>query len=126
MMKILPSTQPHFELHANHMTLLASQDPLSGETQFPPAEWVRENHPPITLRIGPTGRLYTYTVVHPGKAVAPYGLAFVDFEPGVRVFGRLLLDGECRPDVDSEVQVVPFTLLDGSPDYAFSSAGDAR
>ena len=40
------------------------------------------------MPIGPFGRLYTCTVVHPGKGSEPYGLAMVDFEPGVRAKGR--------------------------------------
>ncbi|WP_382327514.1 hypothetical protein ACFJGX_00395 [Hydrogenophaga sp. UC242_50] len=42
----------------------------------------------------------------------------VDFEPGVRAFGRLLFDAE-PPAIGSRVRVVPFSLPDGTPDYAF-------
>jgi len=65
-----------------------------------------------------TGSLYSFTIVHPGKEKQPYGLAMVDFAPGVRAFGRLLFGTEA-PAIGSRLRVVPFALPDGTPDYAF-------
>jgi hypothetical protein len=87
--------------------------------QFPPIEYLHGDQEAKEIELGPLGRLYTYTVVHPGKEKAPYGLAMVDFEPGVRAFGRLLFDGH-PPAIGSAVRVVPCPLADGTPDYAFA------
>lgn len=86
--------------------------------QFPPVEFVHNDQRVTDVELGPTGSLYSFTVVHPGKDKPPYGLAMVDFEPGVRAFGRLLFDAE-PPAIGSRLRVVPFTLPDGMPDYAF-------
>lgn len=88
--------------------------------QFPPVEYLHGDDRSQDVEFGPSGRLYSYTVVHPGKDKAPYALAMVDFEPGVRAFGRLIFDGQA-PALDREVRVVPFALADGSPDYAFEA-----
>ena len=42
----------------------------------------------------------------------------VDFEPGVRAFGRLLYSAK-PPAIGASLRVVPFALPDGTPDYAF-------
>lgn len=93
-------------------TRVGSQAP-----QFPPTEYLLDDQQATDIVLGPTGRLYSCTIVHPGKDKTPYGLAMVDFGD-VRAFGRLLFDGK-PPAIDSIVRVVPFTLPDGAPDYAF-------
>ena len=65
--------------------------------------------------------LYTYTIVHPGRNSGPYALAMVDFEPNVRAFGRLILDGGNTPKIGSAVRVVPFDMAGGTVDYAFAA-----
>jgi uncharacterized protein len=99
------------------MVLIATR--VTGQPfQFPPTEFVHNERQLEEIELGPTGSLYSFTVVHPGKDKPAYGLAMVDFEPGVRAFGRLLFDAKA-PAVESRVRVVPFALPDGTPDYAF-------
>lgn len=110
----------HFRVSEKGMVLIATSDPDGGRLQFPPVAFAHGNTP-VEVEIGPIGRVYTWTVVHPGKDKDPYALAMVDFAPGLRVFGRLLLDDGAKPVVDASVTVVPFTLADGTSDYAFSA-----
>ena len=116
-MKIIKRTGSHFRDTADGMVLVAGH--VAGQPlQFPPVEFVHNDQRVTDIELGPTGSLYSFTVVHPGKDKPPYGLAMVDFEPGVRAFGRLLFDAE-PPAIGSRLRVVPFTLPDGMPDYAF-------
>lgn len=85
--------------------------------QFPPSEYSIDGEHAADVLLGPKGRLYSYSVIHPGKDKAPYALAMVDFV-NVRAFGRLVFEG-APPALDCEVRVVPFTLADGEADYAF-------
>lgn len=54
------------------------------------------------------GKLYTYSVLHtkrPGWPT-PYGVAYVDFPEGVRIFGPLEIPADGNPvPLDSKVQV---------------------
>lgn len=116
-LKISKRTGVHFRESKGSMVLVATS--VNGQSlQFPPVEYLHGDDQAVDIDLGPVGRLYSYTVVHPGKEKAPYALAMVDFEPGVRAFGRLLLNGRV-PALDSAVRVVPFTLADGNADYAF-------
>jgi uncharacterized protein len=116
-LKINKRTQPHFRETASGMVLVATK--IAGRpAQFPPIVFLHGDEHAEEVELGPTGRLYSYTVVHPGKDKAPYGLAMVDFDPGVRAFGRLLFDGRL-PAIGGALRVVPFPLADGTPDYAF-------
>jgi hypothetical protein len=49
----------------------------------------------------------------------------VDFEPNVRAFGRLNLDGATAPKIGSTVRIVPFDMADGTADYAFEAVTGA-
>lgn len=110
-------TNSPFRESPRGMLLVATQ--VAGQpAQFPPVEYLHRDQRVEEVELGPTGRLYSYTVVHAGKDKPPYGLAMVDFEPGVRAFGRLLFD-ELPPAIGSALRVVPFALGDGTPDYAF-------
>lgn len=118
-MRPRPRTQKHFEARGHEMVLIATRSSSQPTLRFPPAEFVHGDEEVEEVAIGPLGVLYTYTVVHPGKGVEPYALAMVDFEPGVRAFGRLCGPLQPAPAIDSTVRVVPFALADGTPDYAF-------
>ena len=98
------------------MVRIATRSSSQLTLRFPPAEFVHGDDEVEEVAIGPLGVLYTYTVVHPGKGVEPYALAMVDFEPGVRAFGRLCGPLQPAPAIDSTVRVVPFALADGTPD----------
>lgn len=116
-MKIIKRTEPHFREKTGGMVLVATR--VAGQpAQFPPIEFVHDDQQVEEIELGPTGSLYSFTIVHPGKERSPYGLAMVDFESGVRVFGRLLLDAR-PPAIGSRLRVVSFALPDGTPDYAF-------
>ena len=120
-MKLSKRIAIHLRDTPQGMVLVATRDAGREELQFPPCEFIHDDAMPEEVPIGPVGQLYTYTVVHAGKDRPPYGLAMVDFAPGVRVFGRLLHD-EGRPVIGGDVRVVPFALPDGTPDYAFRQA----
>ncbi|NWK95961.1 hypothetical protein DM806_09795 [Sphingobium lactosutens] len=98
-------------------TILCGALMSQGEIRFPPPEFLIGDETATPVPLSPIGQLYTYTTVHPGKAPA-YSLAMVDFDHGLRIFGRLLL-GEAPPALGSNVRVVPFTLSEGEIDFAF-------
>lgn len=120
-MKLSKRTEPHFRMTEHGMLLIATRTASHPQLQFPPLDYVHGDQSVEEVPIGPFGRLYTYTVVHPGKDGAPYGLAMVDFEPGVRAFGRLICTDGKAPATNSTMRIVPAQLPDGSPDYAFEA-----
>ncbi|WP_088311464.1 Zn-ribbon domain-containing OB-fold protein [Novosphingobium sp. B 225] len=120
-MKLSKRTEPHFRMTESGMLLIATRTAGHPQLQFPPLEFVHGDEPVEQVPIGPFGQLYTYTLVHPGKDSEPYALAMVDFEPGVRAFGRLICKDGKAPAIDSTMRIVPSELPDGSPDYAFEA-----
>lgn len=115
-MNITQRAGPHF-LESDTGMVLVGTRVGSHPAQFPPAAYLLDGEQATDVVLGPTGRLYSCTVVHPGKDKAPYALAMVDFGE-VRAFGRLLFDGK-PPALDSVVRVMAAALPDGTPDYAF-------
>jgi len=116
-LKIIKRTESPFRETPGGMVLVATR--VAGQpAQFPPIEFTHDDQTVEDIVLGPIGSLYSFTIVHPGKDKQPYGLAMVDFEPGVRAFGRLLYSAE-PPAIGARLRVVPFALLDGTPDYAF-------
>ncbi|AEI82935.1 hypothetical protein CNE_BB2p01240 (plasmid) [Cupriavidus necator N-1] len=110
---------------AEGLVLQGARILASGEVRFPPPEFLHGEGVVEPLSLGITGRLYTYTTVHPGKAPA-YSLAMVDFDYGLRAFGRLVWEGDTAPAIGAVVRAVPFALSDGTSDYAFEPLkGDA-
>ncbi len=120
-MKLRKRTEAHFRVTENGLLLIATRTASHPQLQFPPLEYVHGDELVEDVPIGPTGQLYTYTVVHPGKGSEPYALAMVDFEPGVRAFGRLICKDGKVPTIDSTMRIVPSELPDGNPDYAFEA-----
>lgn len=120
-MKLSRRTNPYTRQTEEGMVLVATRTARHPQLQFPPLEFVHDDEPVEEVAIGPKGTLYTYTVVHPGKDKKPYALAMVDFEPNVRAFGRLILDGGNAPKIGGAVRVVPFDMADGTADYAFEA-----
>lgn len=120
-MKLKRRVNAHFRATEAGMLLIATRTAQHPQLQFPPLEFIHDDQPVEEVAIGPQGTLYTYTVVHPGKDSKPYALAMVDFEPNVRAFGRLLLDGTNAPKIGGAVRVVPFDMADGTADYAFEA-----
>lgn len=123
--KLSKRTEPHFRMTDNGMLLIATRTASHPQAQFPPLEYVHGDEAVEEVPIGPFGRLYTYTMVHPGKDREPYGLAMVDFEPGVRAFGRMICTDGKAPAINSTMRVVPAELPDGNPDYAFEAVAGA-
>jgi uncharacterized protein len=119
LVKLTKRINPHFRQTDHGMVLVATRCAGQSEPQFPPPEFVHNDARHVDIDIGPLGQLYTYTVVHLGKNDPAYALAMVDFEPGIRIFGRLLYDSAQTPSIGGTVRVVPFDLPDGSHDYAF-------
>lgn len=121
-MKLMQRVASHLKPTPNGLCLLATHRAGSKEPiQFPPQEFVHGDDSVDEVLIGPTGVLYTYTVVHPGRDKPPYALAMVDFEPGVRVFGRLLLSPHAQMPLGLTVRLTPHSLPDGEADYAFEA-----
>jgi len=121
-MRLTQRTASHLKETADGLRLLAAQRAGSSEPiQFPPPEFMHGDADIVEVPLGPTGVLYTYTVVHPGRDKTPYALAMVDFEPGVRVFGRLMLATDAQLPLGSTVRLIPHSLPDGEADYAFAA-----
>lgn len=94
--------------------LLASRHRANGALRFPPfpaGSPLAAAHE--TVRIGTSGRVYSYTVMHPNPktGAAPYALGYVDLDDEVRLFGRIAGDVA----IGSECQAVP----DADYGYAF-------
>ncbi|MDB5900155.1 MAG: hypothetical protein JWP41_3757 [Ramlibacter sp.] len=121
-MRIQRNQGKHFGDSPEGMVLKGVRHVATGEIRFPPPEFLLGDETVEEVSLGTLGRLYTFTTVHPGKAPS-YSLAMVDFDPGLRVFGRLLTRDGVMPALDSPVRVVPFTLPDGTADYAFEAVG---
>jgi len=101
------------------LALVASRSGVDTPWRFPPTQFVHGDTPHEELLLGPKGVLYTYSVVHTARDARPYALAMVDFEPGVRAFGPMHYEPGHLPPLGAYMRVVPHTLADGSPDYAF-------
>ena len=119
-MRLKQRTGSHFQSAADGLQLIATRGASDAPLQFPPQFFIHGDQAVEEVPIGPQGVLYTYSVVHPGRDKATYGLAMVDFAPGVRAFGRLLLNGGTELRLGASVRVVPFELPDGDADYAFA------
>jgi uncharacterized protein len=120
-MRLKQRTGSHFQSAADGLQLIATRGASDAPLQFPPQSFIHGDQAVEEVPIGPQGVLYTYSVVHPGRDKATYGLAMVDFAPGVRAFGRLLLNGGTELRLGASVRVVPFELPDGEADYAFEA-----
>ncbi|MFV0676929.1 Zn-ribbon domain-containing OB-fold protein [Variovorax sp. tm] len=118
-MEIMKYPETHFRNDADGMTLLGARYRGTGELRFPPPEFLHTGEAAEPVAMGASGRLYTFTSVHPGKAPA-YALGMVDFDNGLRVFGRLAWPDGSEPAIGDLVQAVAFELPDGTPDFAFA------
>ncbi|MFM0374803.1 Zn-ribbon domain-containing OB-fold protein [Paraburkholderia aspalathi] len=110
----------HFREMDGSLELIGTVSSRAARPRFPPADYSLGGVQNEDVSLGSRGTLYTYTIVHPGKDRAPYGLAMVDFPGQVRVFGRLLIDVESTVVLESSVKVVPWEFPDGIKDYAFA------
>jgi uncharacterized OB-fold protein len=114
----MPDISPSTALHGYPLwssdpepRLLASRDNASGELAFPclPASApLAGRH--TTVPLAATGKVYSYTVIHPGakSGLAAYALGYVDLPgpPGpVRIFGRL--QGKARPAIGDSYRAEP-------------------
>ena len=118
-MRLKQRTGSHFRSAEDGLQLIATRRPDGAPLQFPPQSFVHGDQVVEEVLIGPLGVLYTYSIVHPGREKAPYGLAMVDFTPGVRAFGRLLLKEGQEFLPGASVRTVPCDLPNGEADYAF-------
>jgi len=100
--------------------LLATWSPPGKALQFPPVS-VPLPEPPRVQPLAAEGRLYTYTVIHPGRDADPYTIGFVDFPEGVRVFGRLDIPAGQRPSLG-----MPIAVRAAEDDYRFVPGRNAR
>ena len=93
---------------APERALLASRDRRTGELVFPP---VAPDSPLAgghdLVPVADTGRVYSFTVIHPGpkSGEPPYALGYVDFPGPVRIFGRL--QGSPRPEIGERRRALP-------------------
>jgi uncharacterized OB-fold protein len=119
-MDFLPRTESHLRQTADGLILLGTRTDRGAALQFPPARGAHAGERLVDVPIGPEGTLYTVTTVHPGAGQAPYQLAMVDFEPDIRILGRVVA-GAQPASFGAKVRIVPFTLPDGSADFAFET-----
>jgi uncharacterized OB-fold protein len=104
-----PDTAPFWEACREHR-LVAQRCDDCGAFRFPPSpicdrcrSW-NATWTPLPL----PGRLYSWIVAHhsvvPEFAELPYVIGIVEFEPGVRMPGRVLVDpDDCVPDMPLDV-----------------------
>lgn len=79
-MKLMKRTGPHFGEAAGGMVLIAAH--VAGQPpQFPPIEFVHNDQQVEDIDLGPTGSLYSFTVVHP-EAVPPQHRRQPKSDPG--------------------------------------------
>ena len=124
-MEITKYPESHFREDADGMALLGARYRDTGELRFPPPEFLQAGEAAEPVAMGAGGRLYTFTTVYPGKASA-YTLGMVDFDNGLRVFGRLAWPEGTEPAIGDAVRIVASMLSDGTHDYAFAPLkGDA-
>ena len=83
----------HRDTQAIVFPALATSSPLHGQHE--------------TVAVAAFGRVYSFTVIHPGakSGEAPYALGLVDFPGPVRIFGRLT--GTLRPAIGERCRAVP-------------------
>ena len=124
-MRLRQRTESHLRQAPDGLLLLASRTTDSALPQFPPMAFVHGDAVLQEVPLGPVGVLYTYSIVHPGRDKPPYGLAMVDFEPGVRVFGALRFEPGAEPALGAAMRIVPQALPDGEADYAFEALTSA-
>lgn len=120
-MKLRQRTDAYLKEGVEGLQLIATR--LAGRDepfQFPPQEYIHGGAEIVELPIGPTGVLYSYTVVHPGQDKQSYALAMVDFAPGVRVFGQLFPSTDAHLALGSTLRLVRSELPNGDSDYAFA------
>lgn len=125
-MMITKRSKSHIFQTDDGWTLLANRKNDGVDWQFPPAEFSLSETPYEEIKIGPKGVLYTYSIVHVDRERGPYALAMVDFEPGVRAFGPMVYAVGSEPLLGAAMEVVPYTLADGSVDYAFQQSMGAH
>ena len=118
-MEITKYPQAHFRMDPDGMTLLGARYRDTGELRFPPPEFLHAGEVAEPAALGAAGRLYTFTAVHPAKAPT-YALGMIDFDNGLRVFGRLAWPEGSEPAIGDTVRAVAFALPDGTSDYAFA------
>lgn len=118
-MDITKYPQTHFRQEADGIVLLGARYRTTGELRFPPPEFVHPEEVVEPEAMNPSGRLYTYTTVHPSKA-SSYALGMVDFDNGLRVFGRLTWPAGAEPCIGDVVRAVAAHLPDGTADFAFA------
>lgn len=118
-MEITKYPEPHFGPTPDGITLLGARYRDTGDLRFPPPEFLQSGEAAGAEALGTQGRLYTFTTVYPGKAPA-YMLGMVDFDNGLRVFGRLTWPEGAEPAIGDVVRTAAATLPNGTPDYAFA------
>lgn len=118
-MEITKYPEAHFRNDTDGMTLLGARYRDTNELRFPPPEFLYAEEVAEPVPMGASGHLYTFTTVHPAKAPA-YALGMVDFDNGLRVFGRLAWPEGTVPAIGDMVRATAFALPDGTPDYAFA------
>ncbi len=94
---------------AGEVRLLATYDPGEKRYIFPPLSKHLQAGDAELRSLPNVGRLYTYTLnpPNPKRGTPQRAFALVDFpEQNLRVFGRLRLESDSRPSLDSPVKVL--------------------
>lgn len=101
--------------------LLATYEPAKDRYVFPPLPGHLQSEGTELRPLPNIGRLYSYTLnpPNPKRGTPQRAFALVDFpDQNVRVFGRLRLEGDFRPKLDTPVKVDLEAFKKGE-DYVF-------
>ena len=95
--KVFYPGEDFWHVEADGLRLVGSRCKSCGQNYFPPREicpecyanGVESELEPV--RLSSSGKLYSYSIVQvaPKMFQVPYGVGYIDFPEGVRVFGQL-------------------------------------
>ena len=102
-----------------------SRSTKSGKLVFPeiPAESaVKALFEPAT--VPNKAKLYSYTTIHPNPktGLPPFSLGYADFGDELRVFGKLKLAPDQKPEIGMALSLEPLNDADSGPAYLLAPA----
>lgn len=123
----VPFRADALEIECDQVHLIGSRCDSCGGLAFPPRQVCAKCGSTVLsrVRLGETGRLYTYAIVRqaPKEFPTPYVIGYVDLDEGVRVFTRVITDSEqgLRLGMPMTLRAAPLPGGDGDTvAYAFT------
>ena len=125
----VPFRADALEIDRDRVHLIGSRCDSCGALAFPPRQVCAKCGSTVLsrVRLGGTGRLYTYAIVRqaPKEFPTPYVIGYVDLDEGVRVFTRVITGSEqdLRLGMPMTLRPAPLPGGDGDGDtvaYAFT------